>query len=293
MSGQQTVRVALAGRPENVAVIRAVLSGLADTVDFADRLDDIKAAVSEACNNVVLHAYAGEEGPLEVDVHLLPGELEVVVRDFGSRMSPRVETRAADFTPTPGRGLGIPVMQTLADRVEVREHDPEGTEVVLRFAIAALDHVAVAGAADQTPGFGSLSSGSGVVQLAMSPAALGSAVLNRVVSASAARAGFSVDRLSDTQLLVDAVTANLESVLSGPGVAVAVGVTPGTLELELGPLRPGGARSAVAASAIGEIGPLIERLADEISVAHTGAGEVLELLMRDVRPPRSSAAPTT
>src|SRR5476651_248199 len=109
MTGPQTVRVALAGRPENVALVRAVLSGLADTVDFGDALDDVKAAVSEACNNVVVHAYGDDEGPLEVDIRLSKGQLEVVVRDEGFGASPRVAEPAPDSNPIPGRGLGLPV----------------------------------------------------------------------------------------------------------------------------------------------------------------------------------------
>src|ERR1700689_5272763 len=77
------VQLAIASRAENVALVREVLAGLADAVDFGQTLDDVKAAVSEACNNVVVHAYHGEDGPLEVDITLRPGELEVVVRDRG------------------------------------------------------------------------------------------------------------------------------------------------------------------------------------------------------------------
>jgi serine/threonine-protein kinase RsbW len=290
MSGPQTVRVALAGRPENVALIRAVLSGVADTVDFGDGLDDIKAAVSEACNNVVVHAYGGDEGPLEVDIRLLPGQLEVVVRDHGSGVSPRVSDHADDFNPTPGRGLGLPVMRALADSVVISEHEPHGTEVALRFGLPALDGVpARDGGVDEMPGFEALSSRSSEVRISISPAALGSAVLSRVVSASAARANFSVDRLSDAQLVVDALTANVEAVLTGPGVAVGIGVRPRTLEFEVGPLKPGGSRGAVAGSAVGgSIGPLIERLTDEVDVVHAKSGEVLKLVMVDSRPAAGS-----
>jgi serine/threonine-protein kinase RsbW len=285
MRGPQTVRVALAGRPENVALIRAVLSGLADTLDFGDALDDIKAAVSEACNNVVVHAYDGREGPLEVDIRLLTGRLEVVVRDHGFGDGLSAADRAESFDPTPGRGLGLPVMRALADSVEISAYKPHGTEVALSFGLPALGDVAPeVGSSDELPSFDALSSRSSAVQIAISPAALGSAVLSRVVSESAARANFSVDRLSDAQLVVDALTANVESVLTGPGVAVGIGVGPRTLELEVGPLKPGGSRGAIAGSAIGgDMGPLIERLADEVDVAQAKSGEVLKLLMVDTR----------
>ena len=55
----------LPARAENVAVVRHAFGGLADVVDVADQtLSDIKLAVTEACTNVVVHAYPGrDDGP--------------------------------------------------------------------------------------------------------------------------------------------------------------------------------------------------------------------------------------
>ena len=50
-----------------------MLAGVAEAIDLdAEQLDDIRTAVTEACNNAVLHAYEGSEGPLEVDIRLPP-----------------------------------------------------------------------------------------------------------------------------------------------------------------------------------------------------------------------------
>ena len=57
-------------KPENVLLVREMLTGVAETVDLdGSDLNDIRTAVTEACNNVVLHAYQGDEGPLEVEVY--------------------------------------------------------------------------------------------------------------------------------------------------------------------------------------------------------------------------------
>ena len=54
------VHLRLSNRPENVMLVRQLLAGVGETVDLdASDLYDIKVAVTEACNNVVLHAYAG------------------------------------------------------------------------------------------------------------------------------------------------------------------------------------------------------------------------------------------
>jgi hypothetical protein len=128
------------------------------------------------------------------------------------------------------------------------------------------------------------------VEIAITPATLSAAILNRLVSALAARAGFSIDRLSDAQLVTDALAARIAPVLDGAYVRVGIGVFERTLELRVGRLLAGGSASLVAASAIGDLGPVISRLTDEIAVSHAGSGEMLTLVMRDARTVRSSAA---
>src|SRR5438270_7840798 len=83
------MRIVMPNRAENVAVVRQALTGIADAMRLDDGLlSDIKTAVSEACNNVVLHAYDGREGPLEVYICPDEDELDVVVRDEGLGIQP-------------------------------------------------------------------------------------------------------------------------------------------------------------------------------------------------------------
>ena len=90
MSAAPDMRLVLSNRPENVALVRQALGGLANSMGIHESLlADIKTAVSEACNNVVLHAYADESGPLEVFVCPDAHEIEVVVRDEGTGIQPR------------------------------------------------------------------------------------------------------------------------------------------------------------------------------------------------------------
>ena len=63
------VRLTMPARPEGVAVVRQALAGMADALDFdAAVLADMKMAVSEACTNVVVHAYEDADGMLEVEM---------------------------------------------------------------------------------------------------------------------------------------------------------------------------------------------------------------------------------
>ena len=90
MAAPPNIRLDLSNRPENVVLVRETLAGVAEAVglDAAD-LDDIRTAVTEACNNVVLHAYEGEEGALEVEIYALGGSCSVFVRDRGIGLQPQ------------------------------------------------------------------------------------------------------------------------------------------------------------------------------------------------------------
>jgi serine/threonine-protein kinase RsbW len=283
------VRLALAARPENVAVIRDVLAGIAEVVDLAGRLDDVKIAVSEAANNVVIHAYDGAEGTLEVDLRILPGVLEVLVRDRGVGIEPRFEAAAAAdqerASHGPGHGLGLSVMGTLADRLELRPGDPRGLEVVMEFATApGGEHGATELEVTDMQDFQWLPAGDGALHIAIAPPKLSAAVLARVVCAVAARAGFSIDRLSDAQLVADALATDIEPALSDPRVMFSANGNRRRLELQVGPIKPGASRTALAASAIGQLGSVIGRLADEVDIRQTGVDELLRLVLVD-RPP--------
>src|SRR5919202_2855350 len=65
------VRLTLPARPENVSVIRHVLGAFAEALHLPDPvIEDIRLAVTEACTNVVRHAYGdGQSGPIDVRIH--------------------------------------------------------------------------------------------------------------------------------------------------------------------------------------------------------------------------------
>jgi len=119
----------LPARAENVAVVRHAFGGLGDVMDVADQtLSDIKLAVTEACTNVVVHAYPGrDDGPLGVTATVDEGSLTVVVRDHGRGIVPRPDS--------PGLGLGLPLIATLAESLELGTGPDEETEVRMTFEL--------------------------------------------------------------------------------------------------------------------------------------------------------------
>jgi serine/threonine-protein kinase RsbW len=122
------LELTLPSRPENVAVVRHALGGFGDALDVPDQtLADIKLAVTEACTNVVVHAYPDGEGPLGISAWVRDERLTVVVHDEGRGMLPRADS--------PGLGLGLPLIATLAESLELGTGPDERTEVRMTFLL--------------------------------------------------------------------------------------------------------------------------------------------------------------
>jgi anti-sigma regulatory factor (Ser/Thr protein kinase) len=124
------VLLKMPARPEGVAVVRQALAGVADALDFEPSvLADMKMAVTEACTNVVVHAYEEKTGVLEVEMLADENGLTIVVRDHGAGIQPR----PARSEP-PALGLGLPLIAALSDSFELRGSAGQGTEVRMTFA---------------------------------------------------------------------------------------------------------------------------------------------------------------
>jgi len=119
------VLLTMPARPEGVGVVRQALAGMADALDFDPTvLADMKMAVTEACTNVVVHAYDEDAGMLEVEMLADENGLTIVVRDHGAGIQPR----PARSEP-PALGLGLPLIAALSDSFELRGSAGQGTEV--------------------------------------------------------------------------------------------------------------------------------------------------------------------
>jgi anti-sigma regulatory factor (Ser/Thr protein kinase) len=120
------IRLTLPAHAKNVVLVRHVVAALAEGLDLPARLiEDVKLAVTEACTNVVRHAYAGSHGTLDVAVE--PGEdmLTVIVTDHGHGLRPNPVAG--------GAGLGLPLMGALAHALEIEQSPDRGARVRMSF----------------------------------------------------------------------------------------------------------------------------------------------------------------
>jgi serine/threonine-protein kinase RsbW len=281
------VRLNLSNKPENVLLVREALSGLAETIklDGSD-LNDVRTAVTEACNNVVLHAYEGAEGPMEVDIYAPRRALSVVVRDRGVGIQPPSPPPRAAFAGGAVGGIGLPVIQALVHRVEFAQAPAGGTEVRMEFA-APLTHACETPDGDglQPPVLAQtelLDTTTGIA-IAIAPTRLARTVLPRLLSVLAARAHFSTDRISDAQIVADTLVAHTPGTIDGSHLGIAVSVEPRKLELRIGPLLAGSAQQLLVDSTVDGLGPVIETLIDDHRVAISGSAEMLALELIDRR----------
>ena len=272
MSASPEMRLVLANRPENVALVRQALSGLAGSVGIDEGLlSDMKTAVSEACNNVVLHAYAQGSGPLEVYVCPDQHNIEVVVSDTGTGIQPHAPEPEAGM-----QGVGLSLIQALTERVEFVGGVGEGTEVRMSFRsepeLDVRNGAGGAPAASVPPAGDTIVTASGRV---VAP------VLGSVVAVLAARAGFSIERLSDAQLVTDAVAANAPGAFEGHQVHAAIDTAERRLDLRFGPLVAGGGDRIVSSSEVAGLGSVLESLTDELAVEARNGNEDLRLAIVD------------
>jgi anti-sigma regulatory factor (Ser/Thr protein kinase) len=133
MRGEDGLLITLSAQPKNVSVVRQAVGEHAEKHGMArSRIADLKTAVSEACANVVLHAYedCGEPGPLEVE--LVPGEreLSVVVRDFGGGI------RARAPNPRPSLRMGLQLIGALSSRFQLISTRGQGTEIRIQLPLS-------------------------------------------------------------------------------------------------------------------------------------------------------------
>lgn len=114
--------------PDSVPAARhAVMRYLEDAETPDPPLKDVALVVSEGVTNVVNHAYVdGQPGEVRVRVTVHAEEVQVTIEDDGRGMTPRPDS--------PGMGLGLPLIATVAARFDTRTEPHGGTRLCVWFA---------------------------------------------------------------------------------------------------------------------------------------------------------------
>ncbi|HEX7059658.1 MAG TPA: ATP-binding protein [Solirubrobacterales bacterium] len=254
----------LPAKSENVAVIRHALAGLAEEIGMDEPgLADLKTVVTEACMNVVVHAYEGRPGPLSVEAEPDSDGLTVVVRDEGVGIRPQADT------PRDSLRLGLSLIAALSSSFSISGGLDRGTEITMRVPLK---------------GGGTNGSGDPVemkpfradrTEVVIDRSELLAPVLARVVGALAARRDLSVDKVSDAVLVTDAIAASAPTRFADGRVRLGLDEHQSGIDLRLGPMEAGAASRIREELEVPDIGGSLEALADELTVEESGDGEYL------------------
>jgi anti-sigma regulatory factor (Ser/Thr protein kinase) len=245
----------------------------------SELLADVNTAVTEACNNVILHAYGDGAGPMSVELHVREGGVEARVCDQG-------EGIRRTMPDQDGLKVGLALMSAVADRAEFINVPDGGTEVRLSFRPPAGRRI-TASSGDRRSTDGSsawqaeLHSGlNGEVVLTVSPVALLGPVLGRIGRALAPSAGFSLQRCYDVFLLSDAISAHAERAATSTSISVALGAHDRRLEFALAPLRVG-TSAYLEQNGSPPRGDVLAALSEELAFVTRDGHETLRVSMRD------------
>lgn len=253
----------LPAKSENVAVVRHAIAGLAEEIGMDEPgLADLKTAVTEACMNVVVHAYDGETGPLSVEAEPDAEGLTVTVSDEGVGFKPSAEDGRESLR------LGLSLIAALSSSFSIAGGLDRGTEVSMRVPLRG-GGAAADGRARIEPAGGELT------EVVVDRDELLAPVLSRVVSALAARRELSLDRVSDAVLVTDAIAAAAPSRFADGRVRLGLDDAGEGIDLRLGPLEQGVAAKIREELEVPEVGGSLESLADELTVEESDGGEYL------------------
>lgn len=262
------LRLTLPATAENVIVVRQAVAGLGEALGLSgSRIADLKTVVSEACNNVVLHAYEGKPGPLELIAAPNSRELEVQVADHGKGFRPR----ANDGDPS--LGLGLPLIAALSDSFEISGGAGHGSRTTIRFGFTPPEFNNNGGPTEAPE----------ELEIAITPGEMVKPVLARVIGALAARAELSVDRLADTVLLGDAVSSSAGVDFAEGRLGISLKDGDGSLDVRVGPLVEGAGQKLLDEMELpgaGSLRSLASRM--EVTKGETSEGQAAEFLEFEV-----------
>jgi serine/threonine-protein kinase RsbW len=256
------LQLSLPARAENVAVVRHALAGLGEQMGMdGSSLADLKTVVTEACMNVVVHAYPGsEDGLLEVEAAADADGITVVVRDHGGGIRPRPDLELSSLR------IGLTLIAALSSSFEISGGIDRGTEIRMHVPVRARSEDS--GVAE--PSYPSAEE----TKMRVGPPELVGPVLGRVVGALAARHQITVDRLSDAMLLSDAISARAPEGFTDGHVLLSIADRPEGVELRVGPMTDGGAERLRESFELPEVGSLAS-LADDLRIEEGQGGEFL------------------
>jgi len=117
-----------------ISVVRLTTSGIATKLGFStSAIEDIKVAISEACNNIILYAYPEnkDEKTINIVYTLNNKSLTITVKDTGIGFDHNNPAKREITDTDIHMGLGLEFVDKLMDSSKIKSIKGEGTTVTM------------------------------------------------------------------------------------------------------------------------------------------------------------------
>ena len=119
----------LPNNKEYVIAARLMATSLAGVAGFdVEKIEDIRLAVGEACNNAVVHGQKSQH--ITMDICLEDAAMTIQVTDQGKGFDPK-QLSAIDLEHYEGSGLGLFIIDSVMDQVDVKSTTERGTVITM------------------------------------------------------------------------------------------------------------------------------------------------------------------
>lgn len=137
MKAVNTIKVTFPAISRNEGLARSVIAAFVSQLDpTVEELSDIRAAVSEAVTNAIVHGYRDQSGMIDLSAGFdRENNLYIRIKDKGCGIENIEQAMTPLFTTAPEgerAGLGFAVMEAFCDKVTVRSAAGKGTTVTLK-----------------------------------------------------------------------------------------------------------------------------------------------------------------
>ena len=127
MNDRLTMKVP--GKPEYVGTVRMAIAHIASHAGFdIEAIDDIKVAVSEACTNIICHAYKTTDFTYDVIFDMGSNGITITIKDFGEGFNTEncLESAPEELRKS---GLGLFIIKALMDEVDINSMPGSGANI--------------------------------------------------------------------------------------------------------------------------------------------------------------------
>lgn len=123
------IKLSIPNKAEYVSIVRLTTSAIASRMGFnIEEIEDIKVAIAEACTNTLENSLNDKEENFDIDFDMYLDKLVITVKDSGNGFSID-NIKELKVEELGEGGLGIFIINSLMDEVEIINDKEKGTEI--------------------------------------------------------------------------------------------------------------------------------------------------------------------